>query len=136
MDRSGVAYIESFATYATFLVSDDDNDDDYKDYDNYDDDNGDDDDDDDQPHCQRLYDQLGLGSYFPPLDLSPLENVVFGSLVFFDSLDSLTSFDSLLSFFETFFLFLVLVITINYFVLVMIRRATSCLVILYRLKIT
>ena len=31
----------------------------------------DDDDDDEQPHCQRLYDQLGQGSYFPPLDLSP-----------------------------------------------------------------
>ena len=74
MDRSGVAYIESFATYATFLVFDDDNDDEYKDYDHYDDDDGDDDDDGEQPHCQKLSDQLDLGSYFPPLDLSPLKD--------------------------------------------------------------
>ena len=71
----------------------------------------------DEPHWLKLFSQLDRESYSPPVVLEPYS--IFVTFVFFSSsvsfvkkhLLQLTSFESLLSFLETFFLFLVLVMT-------------------------
>ena len=77
----------------------------------------------DEPHWLKLFSQLDQESYSPPVVLEPYS--IFVAFVFLSSSVSdsypllkkwniflqLTSFESLLSFLETFFLFLVLVMT-------------------------